>query len=42
MGSPLGGGEALEEDEALAVEEVLTEGLEDFAEFGEGEVVLGE
>lgn len=38
--APLAGGEPLEEDEALAVEEVLAEGLEDLAEFGQGEVVL--
>ncbi|CAH0055720.1 unnamed protein product [Clonostachys solani] len=32
--------EALEEDEALAVDEVLAEGVEDLAELGEREVVL--
>lgn len=42
MRAPLGGGEALEQDEALAVEEVFAEGLEDLAEFGQGEIVLGE
>ncbi|CAG9941768.1 unnamed protein product [Clonostachys rosea f. rosea IK726] len=37
---PLLGREALEEDEALAVDEVLAEGAEDLAQLGEGEVFL--
>lgn len=40
MRAPDVGGEALEEDEAFAVEKVVAEGGEDFAEFGEGKVVL--
>ena len=40
MQAPGGGGEAFEEDEAFAVEEVGAEGGEAFGEDGEGEVVL--
>jgi hypothetical protein len=36
--TPFLGGEALEEDEALAVEEVFAEGCEGGRELGEGEI----
>lgn len=38
--APFLDGEAFEEDEAFAVEEVLAEGVEVFGEVGEGEVFL--
>lgn len=40
VGTPFLCWEALEEDEAFAVEEIVAKGVEDFAEFGEGEVIL--
>lgn len=40
MRAPLLGWEAFEEDETLSIDEVLTQGGEDFAEVGKGEVAL--